>query len=322
MTPKENALEVINWGNPESIPYSGDIYINCRMPTGVVDQPWTGGVDSFGTRWVATPEGAMPDPGIILFEDIEDWREYIKFPDLDKIDFHAMAATELANADRSQKLVNLLSVCGGFERLAAFMGFENALCAFAENPEECKNYFRAMTDFRIEFLKRVFDAYHPDIVNFFDDVATSRGLFIAPETWREIIKPELKRLVDFVSENGVIFSMHCCGMCSDIVEDFAECGVRIWSSAQTSNDIVALKEKVRGRMVIEGGWDTTGPVSMPGGTVEMALEEAKRCAEEYGPGGGFILMIILLNEKGNALRVGDPRLDAIQKVWPEMSLYK
>lgn len=321
MTPRENALAVINWKQPEYIPMDAEAYHMCRFATGVVDQPWEGGTDAFGIRWEVTPEGALPAPGTVIFDDISEWREHVRFPDLDKIDFESMAAKELIFADRSQKLIGVLSVCGSFERLVSFMGFENALCALIEDPESCKEYFHSMADFRIKFFEKVIDAYKPDVVTYFDDVATQRSMFMSPEIYREIIKPALKRIVDYVSSRGVIFSQHCCGMCADVLQDYVDCGVKIWSSAQKENDLIAVKEKFRGKLVIEGGWDTTGPCSWIGGSVDEAIAEAKRCIREYGPGGGFIMQITLMNENGNSLRCGDPRVDEIMRIWKEISAY-
>ncbi len=102
-----------------------------------------GGVDSFGVNWVATKEGAMPEPNKFMFEDIADWKEYVHFADLDSLGIEA-AAEELEdfNLDNRNEVVeNVLSACGLFERMAAFMGFENALCSLVEDPDTCQEFF-------------------------------------------------------------------------------------------------------------------------------------------------------------------------------------
>lgn len=321
MTPKENMYAVFNWEKPEYIPLAFEAYHICRMPTASVDQAYSGGKDGFGITWEATQDGATPTPGMVVFDDIADWREHVVFPDIDKLDFHAMAEQELKGVDRNEKVIDVISTTGCFERLVAYMGFENALCALLEDPEACADYVHAMTDFRIKFFQKVIDAYHPDVVTYFDDVATSRGLFFSPAIYREIFLPDLKRLIASVSSRGVLFAQHCCGKCEDIVGDYVEAGAKIWSSAQCCNDIAAIKEKYRGRLVVEGGWDTTGPCSFRDGTVEAAVEEAKRCIREYGSDGGFIMQITLLNAEGNSLRVGDARLDEIKRVWKDIASY-
>ncbi len=321
MTPRENALAVINWGKPESVPIEILCYHPCLASTGIVDQPWMGGKDMFGLDWVCTVEGPMPEPGFVLFDDIADWRDHVVFPDLDAVDFNAIAAQELAHADRNMRLINAFSVCGIFERMIAFMGFENALCALIDDPESCKDFFNAMADFKIKLHDKIIEAYKPDIITYFDDMASAQAMFMSMDIYREIIKPAHKRIIDAVLSKGVIFTQHMCGKCEAILDDLVEMGVKVWSSAQPINDLVAVKDKYRGKLVVEGGWDTTGPCSWVGATVEQAIEEAQRCVREYGPNGGFIMQITLMNERGNSLRVGDPRLEAILKEWQNISSY-
>lgn len=319
LTPRENGLNIINWGKPEYVPMTSELYHYCRQATNMIDQPLTGGVDPFGVYWVDTPEGSIPEPDKFMFDDIEDWRKYVVIPDPDKIDFKQCAQIDLEHADRSSKLINVNSTTGLFERLTSLMGFENALCALLENPEECRAIFSALADYKVKCMEHIIEEYKPDVITYFDDLATARGMFMSPDTYRSIIKPYHKKIVDSVNSKGVIFAQHCCGRCEDILQDFVDIGAKIWSSAQIINDIKKIKEDFKGRLVIEGGWDTSGPCSYIGGTVEMAIAEAKRAISEYGPNGGYIMQPILLNERGNSLRVGDPRLTEIIRIWPEIS---
>lgn len=157
MTPRENALAVINWGKPESVPIEIQCYHACLAATGIADQPWMGGRDMFGIDWACTIEGPIPQSGSILFDDIADWRDHVVLPDLDAVDFKAIAAQELADADRNMRLINAFSVCGIFERMVTFMGFENALCALVYDPESCKDFFNAMADYKIKLHNKIIE---------------------------------------------------------------------------------------------------------------------------------------------------------------------
>ncbi len=72
-------------------------------------------------------------------------------------------------------------------------------------------------------------------------------------------------------------------------------------------------DKYRGKMAIEGGWDSQGACSLLGATQEQLNEEMQRCMKEYGPKPGFILLITLMNENGNSLLVGDERMPALEE---------
>ncbi|MGI6217324.1 MAG: uroporphyrinogen decarboxylase family protein [Coriobacteriales bacterium] len=217
--------------------------------------------------------------------------------------------------NRDEKLVVYYSPCGAFERLAAFMGFTNALIALAEDPDECREFYEAITDYKIAVAERIVDAFGIDVYYNFDDVATARSMFMSPDTYREVIKPCHARLAKAVIDMGVIFGEHTCGKCEDVVPDYVEFGAKIWNSAQTMNDISGLQDRFKGQLVIEGGWDSSGRPGYIEATEEEVRAETRRCLIEYGSKGGFILMPVMFNERGNSLLVGDDRLAAVADEW-------
>ncbi|MBI4857425.1 MAG: uroporphyrinogen-III decarboxylase [Acetobacterium woodii] len=322
MNQRENFFAMIEGKKPEFIPNSMEVYKSCIAGTCITDSPLMGGVDSFGVNWVATKEGAMPEPNKFLFDEIADWKEHVHFADLDSLGIEAAAAKEMEDFNqnnRNELVVNVFSACGLFERMAAFMGFENALCSLVEDPDSCREFFEALADYRIACHNRFIDAYQPDVLTYFDDLATANGLFMSPKVYREVIKPSHQRIVEAVTSRGVIFSQHTCGKCEEIVGDYVEMGARIWHSAQSMNDLEGIQEKYNDRLIIEGGWDSSGPASYIGASTEDLIEEAKRCANVYGQKGNFILMPTLLNENGNSLFVGDPRLEPMLKAFNEIN---
>ncbi|MCG1025854.1 MULTISPECIES: uroporphyrinogen decarboxylase family protein [Dehalobacter] len=322
LTQRENFELMLKGEKPEYSPILYEMYKACMLATNNTDQPWKGGQDPFGINWVATAEGVIPEPGKILFDDIADWKRYVKFPDIDSLGIEKMAQMELADytdEKRKEQPLAVFNVCGIFERMAAFMGFENTLCALIEDPDSCHEFFEAMADYKIACLNRYIDVYNPDVIIYFDDFATARGLFMSPKTYREVIKPHHKRIIEAVTSRGVIFSQHTCGKCEDILEDYVEMGVRIWNSAQVCNDLDGILTKYHGRLLVEGGWDTSGPASYMGAPVEAIIEETKRCAEQYGKKGNFILFPVIMNEKGNAFMTGDERIPMLMKTWHEVN---
>lgn len=317
LTPRENLLETINWGKPEYVPLSDDSLCIVGMPTmPLTDEPISEGIDPFGVAWLATKEGAIPDnTRPPMFTDISEWRKYVHFPDLSKIDFEGIAAAELANVDRENKALGYFAAVGCFERLVAFMGYMDALMALITDPDEVRAFFEVFTDYKIAVANRIIDAYHIDIYYHYDDIANARSLFMSPETYREVIKPYHAKLAKAVTDRGVIFAQHTCGCCEAVLEDFVDTGAKIWQSAQPMNDLPAILEKFRGRLVVEGGWDTSGKPSYIGATEDDIRAEVRRCLQEYGRNGGFILMPFLLNEKGTAMMYGDDRLPALVEEW-------
>ncbi|AFV03429.1 hypothetical protein UNSWDHB_2585 [Dehalobacter sp. UNSWDHB] len=315
MNQRENFQVMLDGGKPEFIPSYVELYNLGLMGTNNTDMPWQGGVDPFGVNWIATKEGTIPEPNKFLFDDIADWEKYVHFPDIDTLGIEHVAQIELPNFNREEQIVNVFSVCGLFERLAAFMGFENALCSLIEDPESCQEFFEAFADYKIACHNRFIDVYQPDVITYFDDLATANGLFMSPTVYRNVIKPSHKRIVEAVTSRGVIFAQHTCGKCQEIIEDYVELGARIWNAAQISNDLEGILEKYKGRLIVEGGWDTSGPVSYINASTEAVIAEAERCAKEYGQKGNYIFTPVLINENGNSLIVGDPRLAPMAEAW-------
>jgi len=322
MNQRENFFAMLNGQKPDYSPVFFQVYKSGMRIGHVVDHPLiSGGVDCFGVKWVGT-EGTMPEPNNFMFEDISEWKNYVKFPDLDAMDLASMAALDLEGFDPNTQVFNAMSHCGVFERLAAFMGFENALMAMAEDPESCMEFFEAIADFKIKLHNKMIDLYHPDVITYFDDIATVRGTFMSPEMYREQIKPFEKKIAQACIDRGVIFCYHVCGYVEEVINDIVDLGTRIWHSAQSCNDLVKIQKKYGHRLLIEGGWDSQGPASRNDATKEQWIEEAIRCAETYAPYGNFTLFPILLNEKGNALAVGDDRLPAMLEAYNTHTIIK
>lgn len=318
LTPKQNVLEVLNWGKPEYIPMTFEAFrIVGPLADELLEEPFReSGTDPFGIKWIVTPEGAMVDTSCILLEDIADWKEKVIFPDLNKIDITEAAKIELKDADRENQLISFYYPCGLFERLAAFMGFEEALISLVTDPESCHEFFEAMTEYKIKAIEKIYETYKPDILVYFDDLATARGTFMSPDTYRSVIKPHHRRIAEFVKSKGMIFEQHTCGRCEDLLEDYVEIGAAAWQPAQCMNDLEGIQKKFKGRLVIEGGWDSSGPCSYMNASEEDLCREIRRNIDTYGKNSGFILMPVLLNEKGNPLLTGDDsRMPALFEEW-------
>jgi len=319
MNQRENFFVMLEGGKPEYIPNVMELYKFCFLGTGITDAPLMGGLDPFGVNWIVTKEGAIPEPNKFLFDDIAEWKEYVHFPDVDSLAIEEAAKIEMADFTPGELVVNVASATGLFERLAAFMGFENALCSLVEDPESFQEFFEAFADYKIACHNRFIDAYHPDVITYADDLATANGLFMSPKVYRSVIKPSHQRIIEEVTSRGVIFVQHTCGKCETIMEDYVEMGVKIWNAAQIMNDLEGIMEKYKGRLIVEGGWDSSGPASYIGASTEVVIAEAVRCARQYGPKGNFIFWPILINEKGNSLFVGDPRLAPMLEVWNQVN---
>ena len=312
ITDKENALLAINHQKPYWTPCFMDAY----APVGTSllrdqGERGKGGRDLFGSNWLVTRDtGFMTihDPNEHILDEIENWRDVIKFPDIQAMDWRSAALKDTAHIDRQNKLVCCISLTGCFNRLEALMGTCEALVAMYDNPDEVNNFFQAYTDFMVTIIDRYAAFYQPDIIVYGDDVATSTGLFFSPDVYRKIIWPHEKKLHQATVAKGIIAEHHVCGKVDDIIPDIIATGATIWQTAQSMNDLVGIQQKYGDQLCIHGGWDSYGPGSMSDATEDELRGEVRRCIDTYGQQGNYMLFPIIFGDPD------DPRTN-MRKQW-------
>jgi hypothetical protein len=256
-------------------------------------------VDGFGVRWVSSDSavgGVIPAPGEYILKDVTRWKKDVTIPDVEKHDWQKIVEQEYTffNIDGNKQALCFIAGTGVWERLAALMGFEEAMIALLEEPEACNELLTAITDYKIRLAEKVAIYYKADVFINFDDIATQRNLFISPETFRSLIKPQWKRLNNAVKNLGMIPVQHICGYAETCIEDYIETGAEAWNTVQPVNDLAALLDKYGDRFCFEGGWDTNGKPSQPDASIEDVKAEVERCFREYGGKKGFILWPMIL----------------------------
>jgi uroporphyrinogen-III decarboxylase len=133
------------------------------------------------------------------------------------------------------------------------------------------------------------DVFKPDILNFADDTATKDYPFFSVEMYREYFKPFYARLAKHATDRGIWIAFHNCGRCEDFIPDMIDFGVRYWNPAQTTNDLLGIKEKYKGKLVICGGYDYVPPVGRDP-TEEEVRQSVRDAIDKYAPGGGYVFM--------------------------------
>ncbi len=250
--------------------------------------PAGGGLDGFGNGWIPTSSAAgQPalDPFNIPLEDPCDWQDVVKFPDLDAIDWEKYAEEQLAPWNRDEMVIEYHTWNSVFLRATHLLGFENALCAFIEEPEAMFDLCDAIADYKIRLLERVKKYINPDSYVHYDDVATGKSLFMSDDVYRKFIKPAHKKMNDAARAMDIIPVSHICGKCESIIEDVIEEGAVAWQAAQPSNDICGIIEKYGDKLAVIGGYDTQGPAGMADCSDEMCVAEVARCMDEYAKYG-------------------------------------
>ena len=305
LTPKENFLMLGRGEMPEYVPfytmmgneYMGEACIKSLNPM-VFEQNHfqDGGYDMWGVRFVADENtgATLPEPNNFMLEDINDWEKVIKFPNRhdDDFDYEMMYKKDLEarKIDRNQSAVMGMSMLMPFQQLVAFMGFTEGLCALATDPDVVSDMLNAMVDWIEPVLYKTIEYYQPDVWYMLDDTAAKGTPFFSLDTYREVFLPIYRRLAKPATDRGIPIQFHNCGKCELFVEDMIDFGVRYWDPAQEMNDLLAIKEKYKGKICLCGGWDWDShiPHGWPDDYDEEELRAGVRASiDKYSEGGGY-----------------------------------
>lgn len=244
------------------------------------------GLDWFGVDWLVSPDGTqVVKPGTRRLEELPQWKERNIVPKVDDVDWKAAAEKATAKWDRENKVQIVAVQSGHFERLYSLVGFEDALTAFYEYPDDVKELFEEITKLKIDIIHRVKEYYNPDIFSPHDDWGTNLNMFFSPEIWREFIKPHVKRLVDETHACGMLYEQHTCGHVSQILGDLVELGVDI-AEVQSCNDFVTFKKEYGNRMTLKGCYNSQ-VIGAPSTTPEEAAASVRQTLLDCAVGGGF-----------------------------------
>ena len=284
MTEKENLLRAFHLNNPEWIP-NPNIGAAVIQPWNTIrDRPAGDSYDWYGVHW----KDFVVVPGEYLMEDITEWEEKVKFPDLDAIDWEKGAEIDCKGIDREKQAVWVRLPVGLFERMHAFMNFEEALMSFLLEPEETERFLDALTDFRIRCIDKLITYYKPDIVCMHDDYGTQKDLFMAPDVWRKFLKKNITKISDYVKSRGVIFSLHSCGKVDRLIGDFVDCGIDSWDSVQPCCDLATIYEQYGTKLSFSPFVGLQSVAGRDNATEEDARKEVRWTIDTLGKHGGLI----------------------------------
>jgi uroporphyrinogen decarboxylase len=160
-------------------------------------------------------------------------------------------------------------------------------------------FAEALLDTLLWFYKEAWTRYLKEVgeyvrvVYFTDDVGAQNAMLISPATFRSVIKPRLKDLIDHIKgQADVKFMYHTDGSVVPVIEDFIEMGVDILNPIQTSAmgmNTYAMKEIFGDRICFHGAIDVQQ--MLPFSTVEEVRYDVAKRIHDLGRGGGYFLSV-------------------------------
>ena len=178
-----------------------------------------------------------------------------------------------------------------FEMYNRLRGMENAMLDLAAAPHMAEKLLARCADFGVHLSTEACEKLPLDWLWTGDDVASQQSLFMHPDTWRALIKPHLKRVMDVGKKNNLWVAYHCCGALYPIIPDLIEIGMDVLNPIQCNcpnMDAFELKKEFGNDIAFMGGVDTQ--YLLPNGTVTQVKKATEELLKNMtSDGGGYIL---------------------------------
>jgi uroporphyrinogen decarboxylase len=176
-----------------------------------------------------------------------------------------------------------------FETAWALRGYENLLMDFVSDPD-CAN---AVLDIPFRYHLRAAERLvrmGVDMIWIGDDVGAQNAMLVAPDTWRQFLKPLLAQFISTLKaiNPAVKIAYHSDGYIYPIIPELIEIGVDILNPIQPkSMDPAKLKKDFGDRLCFWGSIDEQH--TLPFGTAEDVKAEVLTRLATIGKDGGLII---------------------------------
>ena len=175
----------------------------------------------------------FPGHGAILggtgpIQSREDFNQY-PFDELPAIFWSAYQSRLEAIREALPPGMKAFGGCGYgiFESSQDLVGFESLCVMQYDDPELFADLFRRIGDLYVTLWSRMIREYS-DVFVFFrmgDDLGYKTSTMLAPQTIRQFILPQYRRVIDLVHQSGKKFLLHSCGCIFEVMEDLIALGI-------------------------------------------------------------------------------------------------
>lgn len=115
---------------------------------------------------------------------------------------------------------------------------------------------------------------------------TAGPSLISPKMFERFAAPGIRRVFEAAGARGAVLSLHICGQSTPLLEQMCETGAQILELDHMV-DLARAKTQIGERVCLQGNIDPAGVLLT--GTPDGVAEAARRCIDQAGAGGGFIL---------------------------------
>ncbi len=168
------------------------------------------------------------------------------------------------------------------------MGMEDMLLAFALDPELVRAVVGLSADINLEMATEV-AKLDVDFVWTGDDYAGNNGPLMSPAQFRELLYPDLCRVIGGFKDLGLPVIKHTDGNLWSIIDMIIDSGIDCLDPIDplAGMDLGEVKARYGDRVALKGNVDCAQLLSF--GTTDEVVVATKEALRKGAPGGGFIL---------------------------------
>lgn len=178
-----------------------------------------------------------------------------------------------------------------YEMYGRLRGMESATLDLALDTELAATMLERCADFAVALSEAACARFPLDWLWLGDDVAGQQSTIMSPDMWRELVKPQLKRVADVGRVAGLPVAYHSCGAIHAIIPDLIEIGIGILNPIQCNCPGMRpadLKREFGDRLAFMGGVDTQN--LLPNASADEVYRATTELLEAMtADGGGYIL---------------------------------
>jgi len=179
-------------------------------------------------------------------------------------------------------------ISGGslFGWIRNWMGFENCLMAFYDQPDLIEEIIEYLCDFILSVDERALLEVKIDTVSMWEDMAFKTQPMISPALFKKYLVPRYKKMSERFRKAGInLIFIDCDGNINEIAGLWLDAGINIMFPLEinSGSDPVALRKKFGKRVLLMGGIDKKALIEGPK-AIERELNRIKATVEE----GGYI----------------------------------
>ncbi|OGG02820.1 MAG: hypothetical protein A3F83_06965 [Candidatus Glassbacteria bacterium RIFCSPLOWO2_12_FULL_58_11] len=178
---------------------------------------------------------------------------------------------------------------GTWQDATCLVGTQQLIMETFDDPAWVHELLKILQERKKTFIRSLAGA-HYDLLELGGGSASST--VISPEIFRDFVAPYDSALIELAHQAGQRIVYHICGGIMPLLEDLVALGpdaVETFTppAMGADTDLGRAREIVDGRVCMIGGFDQGHYFT--GCPAEETRREVRRCFEEAGPGGGYIL---------------------------------